>query len=161
MSRRLPQPDLDLLKEKLLMMASYAEAAVNRAVKALIRRDDEMARQTREGDDLIDRLEMEIDRGALVLLEQRPEPFQLRFITVAMKIASNLERVGDEATTISRRVIELAQEPPLAQAAEVPPLAGIVLGMLKDALDAFVHGRVEQALAVIPRDQQADERYRR
>src|SRR5689334_6771903 len=98
MSRRLPQSDLDPLKEKLLTMASHAEAAVNRAVKALLRRDDEMARQTNDEEDRIDRLEVEIDESALALLEQRPEPFQLRLVTVAMKISCNLERVGDEAT---------------------------------------------------------------
>jgi len=157
----MPQTELDPLKEKLLTMASYAEAAVNGAVKALIKRDDEMARQTDEGDDMIDRLEVEIDEVALGLLARRPEPFQLRLITSAMKISSNLERVGDEATTISRRVIALACEPQLAQAAEVPVLAKLVLTMLKEALDAFVTGRVDQALAVIPRDREADDLNRR
>src|ERR1041385_8401066 len=97
--------DLVPLKEKLLTMASYAESAVNRAVKALVRRDDELARQTHLEDDRIDRLEIEIDELALKLLARRPGPFELRFITVAMKTSHNLERVGDEATTISRQVI--------------------------------------------------------
>jgi phosphate transport system protein len=160
MSQPLGPDELDRLKEMLLTMASYAEAAVNRAVKSLIRRDDELARRTHGEDDRIDALEMEIDRTALGLLEQRPQPFQLRFITVAMKISNNLERVGDEATTISRRVIELAQEPAMAEAAAIPPLAGAVLAMLKEALDSFVTGRVDEALAIIPRDQAVDETYR-
>ena len=159
MSRRLPQNELDLLKEKLLTMASYAEAAVNRAVKALMRRDDEMARQTHAEDDMIDQLEVEIDGTAMALLEKRPEPFQLRFIAVAMKISNNLERVGDEATTISRRVIELAQEPQIAQATEVPALAGVVLAMLKESLDAFVTGRVDQAAGVVWRYRDANNYY--
>ena len=86
--------ELSILKEKLLTMAGYAETAVNRAVKALIRRDDDMARRTREEDELIDSLELEIDRIALKLLEGRPTGIDLRFITMAMKISSNLERVG-------------------------------------------------------------------
>lgn len=151
----------DQLKEQILTMAGYAEAAVNAAVKALMRRDDEMARETHAADDLIDRLEVAIDEAAIGLLAGRPGPFELRFITAAMKISHNLERVGDEATTISRRVIELAREPELPQAGEVPALASVVLGMLKDALDAFVGGRADQALAVIPRDRQADEINRR
>src|SRR5881396_2034658 len=107
--------ELALLKEKLLTMASYAEAAVNRAVRALVRRDDDLARRTGEEDDLIDRLELEIDGLALRLLTQRPAPLDLRFITMTMKISNNLERVGDEATTISRRVLELGQEPQLPE----------------------------------------------
>lgn len=148
---------LGSLKEKLLVMAGYAEAAVNRAVKALIRRDDDLARQTREEDDLIDGLELEIDDLAVQLLAQRPAPLELRFITMAMKISNNLERVGDEATTISRRVLELSQEPQLPQTAEIPRMASLSLQMLKDSLDAFVHRDAPRARAVIPRDAVVDE----
>src|SRR6266545_1115163 len=83
--------ELAALKEKLVVMASYAEAAVNRAVKALIRRDDDLARRTREEDDLIDGLELEIDELALRLLARRPAGLNLRFVTMAMKISNNLE----------------------------------------------------------------------
>jgi phosphate transport system protein len=149
--------ELTTLKEKLLIMASYAEAAVNRAVKALVRRDDDLARQTREEDDRIDNLEVEIDEIALSLLARRPTNEELRFIAMAMKISNNLERVGDEATTISRRVLELSHEPQLPQVAEIPPIAGLSLRMLKDALDAFVHRDPARARAVIPKDNQVDD----
>ncbi len=135
----LTQNALASLKEKLLTMASYAEAAVNRAVKSLVRRDDDLARQTREEDDRIDSLEKEIDNDAVGLLGQQPGPFNLRFILIAMKISQNLERVGDEATTISRRVIDLSNEPQLKQADSIPPMAALAVRMLKDALDAFVN----------------------
>ena len=148
--------ELTTLKEKLLVMASFAEAAVNRAVKALVRRDDDLARQTREEDDRIDDLEVEIDELALSLLTRRPTNMELRFIAMAMKISNNLERVGDEATTISRRVIELSQEPQLPQAAEIPPIARLSLQMLKDALDAFVHRDPVRARAIIPKDNEVD-----
>lgn len=148
--------ELAVLKEKLLTMAGYAETAVNRAVKALIRRDDDLARRTREEDELIDALELEIDGIALRLLERRPNGIDLRFITMAMKISSNLERVGDEATTISRRVLELSQEPHLPQAAEVPRMAALAVPMLKEALDAFVQGDPSSARLLIPRDEQVD-----
>ena len=149
--------ELAALKEKLLVMAGYAETAVNRAVKALMRRDDDLARRTREEDDLIDELELEVDDIALRLLERKPDAFEVRFITMAMKIANNLERVGDEATTISRRVTELSQEPQLLQAAEVPRMAVLAVDMLKDALDAFVHRDATKARSVIPRDAAVDE----
>jgi len=101
------EPELPALKEKLLIMASRAEAAVNRAVKALMKRDDHLARQIKHEDNVIDRLEMEIDETALALLEEGPTGMDLRLITMAMKISHDLERVGDEATTISRRCLDL------------------------------------------------------
>lgn len=148
--------EIAVLKEKLLTMAGYAEAAVNRAVKALVRRDDDLARRTREEDELIDSLELEIDKIALRLLERRPSGIDLRFIAMAMKISRNLERVGDEATTISRRVLELSREPQLPQAEEVPRLAALAVPMLKEALDAFVQGDPAKARQLIPRDEEVD-----
>jgi phosphate transport system protein len=155
------ETDLAALKEKLLVMGGYAEAAVNRSVKALIRRDDDLARRTREEDDLIDALELEIDGLALRLLACRPRPLELRLIAMAMKISNNLERVGDEATTISRRVIALGHEPLLQQASEIPRMAALALEMLKDALDAFVHGEPARARGIVPRDKVVDEMNRR
>ncbi len=155
------ETELAALKEKLLIMAGYAETAVNRAVKALVRRDDDLARRTREEDDIIDALELEIDEMALRLLALRPRPLELRLIAMAMKISNNLERVGDEATTISRRVLELSQEPQLPQAGEIPRMATLALQMLKDALDTFVHGEPAKARAIVPRDQAVDELNRR
>jgi phosphate transport system protein len=148
------------LKEKLLLMASHAEAAVNRSVKALIRRDDDLARKTKEDDNVIDELEKEIDESALKLLALRPAPMDLRMVTMAMKISHDLERVGDEATTISRRSIELSREPALRQAASIPPLASIALQMLKDSLDAFVSRDAAKARQIIPRDDEVDGRYK-
>jgi len=144
------------LKEKLLTMASYAEAAVNHAIRALVRRDDQLARRTREEDDRIDALEKEIDDVALRLLARRPGAFDLRFITTAMKISQNLERVGDEATTISRRVIQLSGEPQLPMADAIPPMAVQALRLLKEALDAFVNRDPAKARALIPEDKQVD-----
>jgi len=152
-----PETELSALKEKLLVMAGHAEAAVNRAVKALIRRDDDLARRTREDDDIIDRLELEVDELALRLLALKPRPLELRLVTMAMKISNNLERVGDEATTISRRVLELSQEPQLAQAAQIPRMASLALQMLKEALDAFVHGDPAKARKIIPQDSAVDD----
>lgn len=144
------------LKERLLTMASHAEAAVNHAVKALLRRDDDLARQTREDDSVIDQLEKEIDETALRLLTLQPNGEAVRMLAMAMRIAHDLERVGDEATTISRRCVELCREPPLKQTAEVPRMTARALQMLKDALDAFVHRNAALARAVLPRDAEVD-----
>jgi phosphate transport system protein len=153
---REPSRDISVLKERLLIMASRAEAAVNRAVKALIRRDDNLARQTREEDAMIDQMEMEIDEAALGLLEQSPKGLDLRMVTMAMKIAHDLERVGDEATTISRRCLDLSHEPPLPYQVDIPRMATLALQMLKNALDAFVNRDPAKARAVIPSDADVD-----
>jgi phosphate transport system protein len=152
----LDQEHLSVLKEKLLIMASRVEAAVNRAIKALIKRDDNLARQTKREDTVIDTMQMEIDRDALTLLEAGAHGLNLRFVTMAMKIANDLERVGDEATTISRRCLDLSLEPALHHQVDIPKMAELALQMLKQALDAFVNGDPGKARAVIPRDLEVD-----
>lgn len=148
--------ELDELKQKLLAMASHAEAGVRRALQALAARDYALARRVREEDEIIDRLEVEVDDMAIHLLAKAPLASDLRLITIAMKISQNLERVGDEAAKIAKRARDLSQEPPLKLRADIPEMANLALQMLKDALDAFVARDSAAARAVIPRDQQVD-----
>jgi phosphate transport system protein len=104
---------------------------------------------------------MEIDELALGLLARTRAMDLVRLVTVAMKIAAELERVADEATTIARRVGELNKEPPLSQCSAIPPLATLALTLLKDALDAFVQPDPARARQVIARDKEVDRQYRR
>src|SRR5271155_4186165 len=127
--------ELANFKEKLLLMGSYAESAVSQAVQSLVERNDQLALQVQQNDDLMDQLEVQIDDQAINLLAKAPLASDLRLITVAMRISQNLERVGDEATTISRRAMELNQEPQLKPFTELPRMAGIALGLLKESLD--------------------------
>src|SRR5256884_589609 len=150
------EQEIAALKETLLTMASLAEAAVNKAIKALVERDDDLARAVKEEDNPIDRLEIELDDMAINLLSKAPLASDLRLITVAMKISHDLERVGDEATTIVRRSLELSQEPQLKPYIDIPRMAKMALEMLDHALDAFVSGKPEKARAVIPRDKEVD-----
>jgi len=150
------EQDLSDLKEKLLTMASLAEAAVNKALQALVERNDDLARAVKEEDSAIDRLEIELDDMAISLLSKAPLASDLRLITVAMKISHDLERVGDEATTIARRSLELSQEPQLKPYIDIPRMAKMALEMLDDALDAFVHRNPDNAREVIPRDKEVD-----
>jgi phosphate transport system protein len=145
------------LKQTLLAMAARAETAVNQAIQALVDRDDDLARAVKEGDDLLDRFEKDIDEKAIELLAKAPLATDLRLITVAMKISQNLERVGDEAVKIAKRSLELSQEPQLKPYVDIPRMAVLALAMLKQALDAFVQGQAEQALAVIPHDKEVDQ----
>ena len=150
------EQELARLKERLLTMASHAEASVTGAVQALIKRDDDLARKVKEDDSILDRLEIEIDEMAIGLLAKAPLASDLRLITVAMKISHDLERMGDEATTIARRSLELSQEPQLKPYVDVPRMAETGLKMMRDALDAFVHRDPAKARAVIPRDKEVD-----
>jgi len=148
--------ELAAFKEKLLTMGSYAESAVSQAVQALTDRNEKLARQVQENDDIMDQFEIEIDDMAINLLAKAPLASDLRLITVAMKISQNLERVGDEATTISRRAVELNQEPALKAYIDIPRMASLAIALLKEALDAFVNKQPEKARAVIPRDKEVD-----
>jgi len=150
------EQEIAALKESLLTMASLAEGAVNKAIKALVEREDDLARQVKEEDSAIDRLEIELDDMAINLLAKAPLAGDLRLITVAMKISHDLERVGDEATTIARRSLELSQEPQLKPYIDIPRMAQMALEMLDEALGAFISGRPEKARAVIPRDKEVD-----
>ena len=149
--------ELSELRDKLLAMASHAESSVQTAVRALTERNDDLAQDVIEKDSIIDQFEIEMDELAVRLLALKaPVASDLRLITVAMKISHDLERVGDEATTIARRALELSKEPQLKPYVDIPRMAGIGLQMLKDALDAFVNRAPDRARTVIPRDKEVD-----
>lgn len=147
---------LELLKQKLLTMASHAETAVNEALQALLQRDVDLAVRVKEKDRVIDHLEVEIDDLVIQLLTRAPLASNLRLVTIAMKISQDLERIGDEATKIAKRARDLAQEPPVKIVLDLPRMAALALDMLKDALDAFVNRDSATARAVIPRDKEVD-----
>jgi phosphate transport system protein len=148
--------ELGDLKEKLLTMAGHAETAVRRALEALATRDQDLAREVREKDAVLDRFEVEVDDMAIHLLAKAPLASDLRLITIAMKISQNLERVGDEARKIANRARDLSQEAPLALAVDIPRMANLALHMLKSALDAFVNQDPVAARVLIPKDKEVD-----
>ena len=148
--------ELDGLRQKLLLMASHAETAVNQAVQALVQRNHDLALRVKDDDRIIDQFEVEIDDLVIQLLTKAPLATNLRLVTVAMKISQNLERVGDEATKIAKRARDLSQEPPVKINLDLPRMAGMALDMLKAALDAFVNRDSAAARAIIPRDKEVD-----
>ena len=97
------------LKQKLLTMASHAETAVNRAVEALVTRNLDLALQVKTDDNILDQLEVEVDNLAIHLLSKAPLARDLRFVTVAMKISQNLERIADHATNVAEEVVYLCE----------------------------------------------------
>lgn len=150
------ETELDALKQRLLTMASHAELAVSRAIKALLERNDSLALQVKESDRVIDRFEIEIDDMGIRQLIKARLATDLRLVTVATKIAHNLERIGDEAAKIARRAADLCGDAPIAVQLDIENMANLALDMLKTALNAF--GRRDTALArsVLPRDNEVD-----
>jgi phosphate transport system protein len=148
--------ELDELKQKLLTMASHAETAINDAIRALVDRDYDLALRVKDNDRILNQFEIEIDDLAINLLAKAPLASDLRFVTVAMKISQNLERVGDEAAKIAKRARDLSQEPPVKINVDLPRMASLALVMLKGSLDAFVHRDSAAARSIIPRDKEVD-----
>jgi len=151
------QMELDELKENLLKMATLVEEAINNAVQSLVKRDSELAKKTFDGEDRINKLEIAIEDMCLKLLALRqPMATDLRFITSAMKIVTDLERIGDQAVNIAERVILLNEEPQLKPYIDIPKMAEIAQSMVKDVLDAFVNKNSTLARSVCERDDLVD-----
>jgi phosphate transport system protein len=152
--------DLELkeLKEKLLYEGGLVEKAINNAIKALLERNSDLADKVIEHDPIVNALEVEIDEFCLKLLALRqPAARDLRFITTAIKINYDLERIGDMAVNICERVQELNQEPQLKPYIDLPMMAETVQVMLKESLDAFVKEDVAMARKVTKDDQKVDQ----
>jgi phosphate transport system protein len=151
------QMELEELKENLLRMATLVEEAISYAVQSLVKRDSELAKKTFEGEDRINKLEIAIEDMCLKLLALRqPMATDLRFITSAMKIITDLERIGDQAVNIAERAISLNQEPQLKPYIDIPRMAEIAQSMVKDVLDAFVNHDSKLARSVCERDDLVD-----
>jgi phosphate transport system protein len=151
------QEELERLKENLLKMATLVEKVLADAVGSLMKRDSQLAQQTIASDDAINNLEITIEETCLKLLAlQQPMAIDLRFITSAMKIITDLERMGDQAVNIAERAISLNQEPQLKPYIDLPRMAEITQSMVKDVLDAFVKQDSQLARSVCARDDLVD-----
>lgn len=152
--------ELKKLRERLLKMAGRVEEMISDSVKALVERDVELAQRTIDADHLVNRAEVETDELCLMILAKRqPVASDLRFVTLSLKMVTDLERIGDLAVNICERAIDLGQEPPLKPWVDVPHMANIAQGMVRDAIDAFVAGDADRAQSVIERDKSLDELY--
>ncbi|MGD0845623.1 MAG: phosphate signaling complex protein PhoU [Geobacteraceae bacterium] len=155
---RIYDTELYEIREKLLEMGGKVEMMINNAMKSLVERDSELAERTIEFDHEINHLEVEIDERCLVVLATRqPAARDLRFITLALKIVTDLERIGDQCSAVAKRALELNQEPPLKPYIDLPRMAHWAAVMVKEALDAFVRGDAELALKVCNDDQFVDD----
>ena len=150
--------ELKLLKENLLRMASLAEASVVIAVKSLKDRKEDLIQKVFEGEETINLLDIEIDESSLRLLALRqPMAIDLRFITAAMRIASELERIGDQSVNIAQRASRLLKLPQLKPLIDIPRMASLTQKMVKESLSAFVNRDEKLAMDVCQRDDEVDD----
>jgi len=148
---------LRTLKEKLLLIGYKAETAIADATRALVERRPSLAQRVADGDDQIDQLEVEIDELCLeILAREQPVASDLRFITTAMKIVGDIERIGDNGVNIARRALEIMNEPELKPIIDVPIAAAAAQRILNQSLDAFVNSDAELAKRIIKDDAYID-----
>ncbi len=152
------EDELSDLKVQILKMGSLVEEAITRSIQSLVERNSELARQVIENDSRINAYDVAIDEECIRLIALRqPTAGDLRFITTAMKITTDLERMGDYAVDISERALELNEEPQLKPYIDIPRMTEIAEGMVRDALQAFLEKNTSLAYEVIKRDDEVDQ----
>ena len=152
------QQSLDELKERLLVMAGMAEQAIQRATESYSTRDLSACELVLLAEPAINRLEREIDETAMDLLAtEQPMATDLRFILSVIRINADLERVGDQAVGIARRVMELNELPQVEMPVDIPRLAALAANMVRKALQAFIEADPDMAQSVLLLDDQVDD----
>jgi phosphate transport system protein len=149
--------ELRALEDRFAAMGALVEQRVRDAVVALRERRPDLAAEVASGDGPVDELEVEIDDLCLKLLAlQNPMGSDLRIVRSILKADTDLERIADQAVNMAQAAIKFLQGPPIPPVRDLDPLANLALGMLHDALVAFVQRDVERALSVLDRDDAAD-----
>ncbi|MEQ1604535.1 MAG: phosphate signaling complex protein PhoU [Pyrinomonadaceae bacterium] len=153
---------LDLLRDKILLLGGKTEEAVDRAVRALTERDTDLARLVCANDELIDQMELEIDRLCIdILALQRPTEHDLRLVVSVAKITPILERIADHASSIAEAAIILNNEPQIDSYVDFSMMADIAAKMLAEALNAFTSEDAAASREIIARDLTLDQCYGR
>jgi phosphate transport system protein len=149
--------ELENLKQDLLRMAALAETAVGKSVESVTNRDSDRAREVIIDDITLNRMELAIEEQAFKLLALRqPVATDLRLTVAAMRIATELERIGDQAVNIAERALELNSRPPLDLPIDIKVMADLALGMVRTSIEAFVNQDPNLALQVCQRDVEVD-----
>jgi phosphate transport system protein len=149
--------ELEALKQTLLAMGGLVEDQIRRAMQALLERDDAIAQEVIERDRQVNAYDVEVDEQCVNLLAlHQPAAGDLRFITTAMKIVTDLERIGDQGVNIAQRALELNREPQLKPYIDLPRMADRAQRMVKESLDAFVAGDTALARQVCAEDAEVD-----
>lgn len=156
--KRFFHSELESFRSNIVLMGQKSLETVRLAVNSLMNQDAAKAEQVLVRDDELDRLEMVIDSEAIRYISLRgPVASELRLLTVGMKVSHDLERVGDEACTIAKRVKKLAAIHPCPVLDVLPEMAEMAIGMLSDAVEAFLEGNETLANAILARDKHVDQ----
>lgn len=154
--------ELAVLHERLLLMGARVEEMITQSTRAVVERDVDLARQTILTDRKVNEDEIELDRACLRILARRnPVARDLRFVTLVLKMVTDMERIGDLTVNVCERAQDLARLPPDGHSARLEQMGALARAMVHDALDAFVAGDEAKAHAVIARDDEMDELYNR
>ena len=149
--------ELEELKQNLLRMAAMAEDAVRKSVISVMTRNSELAREVITDDINLNRMELAIEDQAFKLLALRqPLATDLRLTTAALRIATELERIGDQGVNIAERALELNSRPPVELPIDLQVMADMALGMVRTSIDAFVQQDPKLAIQVCQRDVEVD-----
>src|SRR6266852_2051202 len=149
--------ELEQLKTKLLEMSSLVESAINRSVTAVVQKDESAAQEVLKNEGRINQIEIEIDDFAISLLAlQQPMAADLRLIVAALKINTDLERMGDLAVNVAQRATSLMQAPMISPMVDIPHIGALVRSMVRKSLDSFVNRDAELARSVLASDDAVD-----
>lgn len=162
MDHRIIDQQLDVLRDKILLLGGATESAVQRAMQALVERDSELAKVVLEEDKIIDQMELEIDRLSIEILAlQHPAAHDLRFVISVAKITPILERIADHAGSIAEAALIINIEPLVKNYVDFPIMAQTAAEMLRSALDAFTNEDAQLSREIIERDKEIDKSYKR
>jgi phosphate transport system protein len=154
------EEELQRVRDNLLLMAGRVDHMIEHSVRALLDGDVESARKMIAEDRTVNRLEIDTDDLCLVILARRqPVASDLRFITLAMKMVTDLERIGDLAVNIGERALALDGYRPAEHGPQIARMATIACQLLREAIDAFIEGDAERAERLCARDAEVDELY--
>jgi phosphate transport system protein len=149
---------LQSLRNNVLMMASLATRSLDNALNGLLQREDDLCATAIVDDEEIDQLEKQVDKDGIdLLLRFQPVASDLRRVVSAMKLSSNLERLGDQAVSIARKARKLNRHPALPETELIEPMRAVAMQMFKDSVDAYVQENVELGRGLKARDKELDE----
>jgi len=151
------EQDIEKIKERILKMGAFVEDAIRKSITALVERDRDLAIAVIDGDAIVNNFDVEIEEECIRFLAiWQPTGSNLRIVTTAIKIITDLERMGDLAVDVCERAVELLDEPPLKPYIDIPRMAEAAQKMLKDSLDAYVNRDADLAMRVCGADDFVD-----
>ncbi|MGR6835612.1 phosphate signaling complex protein PhoU [Syntrophomonas erecta] len=151
------KPELDNLKEEILKMGRFLEDQIYNAVKALVRKDAQLAQKVINNDEIIDQMELDIEKKSLgILALKQPMASDLRLVGTSLRIIIDLERMADHAENIARVAIDLHTQTYIKPLIDIPRMAKLAQKMIESALNAFIDEDISMAMEIIPLEIEMD-----